>query len=141
MFYKKVALKHFAIFTGKRLCWSLFFTKLQNFRHATLLKIDSNTEVVLLRNFCKTPILNNFCVRLLLNWLLEVIVFWIYNHFHNILRLFGVLPNFSFTTSETMRDHYLQTWFILVDSQVLERLSLSKLGNIRKVSKLYRMIT
>ena len=29
-----------------------------------------------------------------------------YNHFH-ILRLFDVLPNFSFTTSETMRDYYL----------------------------------
>ena len=30
-----------------------------------------------------------------------------HNQFHNILRLFGVLPNFPFTTSETMRDYYL----------------------------------
>ena len=30
-----------------------------------------------------------------------------YNHFHNILRLFDVLPNFLFTTSETMHDYYL----------------------------------
>ena len=30
----------------------------------------------------------------------------IYNHFHNILRLFDVLPNFLFTTSETMRDYH-----------------------------------
>ena len=30
-----------------------------------------------------------------------------YNHFHNILRLFDVLPNFPFTTSETMHDGYL----------------------------------
>ena len=30
-----------------------------------------------------------------------------YNHFHNILRLFDVLPNLSFTASETMRDYYL----------------------------------
>ena len=29
------------------------------------------------------------------------------NHFHNILRLFDVLPNFPFTTSETMGDYYL----------------------------------
>ena len=29
------------------------------------------------------------------------------NHFHNILRLFYVLPNFPFTTSETMGDYYL----------------------------------
>ena len=27
------------------------------------------------------------------------------NHFHNILRLFDVLPNFPFTKSETMRDY------------------------------------
>ena len=36
------------------------------------------------------------------------------NHFHNILRLFDVLPNFTFTTSETMGDYYLQTWYIRV---------------------------
>ena len=30
-----------------------------------------------------------------------------YNQLHNILRLFGVLPNFSFATSEMMRDYYL----------------------------------
>ena len=29
------------------------------------------------------------------------------NHFHNILRLPGVLPSFPFTTSETMHDYYL----------------------------------
>ena len=30
-----------------------------------------------------------------------------YNHFHNILRLFDVLPNCPFTTSETMDNYYL----------------------------------
>ena len=30
-----------------------------------------------------------------------------YNQFHNILRLFNVLPNFPFTTSETMCDYCL----------------------------------
>ena len=29
------------------------------------------------------------------------------NHFHNILRRFSALPNFHFTTSETMSDYYL----------------------------------
>ena len=29
-----------------------------------------------------------------------------YNHFHNILRVSDVLPNFSFTASETMSDYY-----------------------------------
>ena len=40
-------LKIFANFTGKHLCWSLFFTKLQAFRHAILLKGDSYTGVFL----------------------------------------------------------------------------------------------
>ena len=35
---------------------------------------------------------------------------WLYNHFHNNLTLFEVLPNFLFTTSKTMRDYYLWTW-------------------------------
>ena len=30
-----------------------------------------------------------------------------YNQFYNILRLFDVLPNFPFTTSETVGDYYL----------------------------------
>ena len=30
-----------------------------------------------------------------------------YDLFHNILRLFDVSPNFSFTTSETMGNYYL----------------------------------
>ena len=42
MFFKKGVLKSFAIFTGKHLCWSLFF---EDFRHATLLKRDSDTGV------------------------------------------------------------------------------------------------
>ena len=66
-----------------------------------------------------------------------------YNEFHNILRLFNVLPNFPFTTSETMGDYYLQTWYIRVAERAAERLKtyeLWKLGNIRKVSKLHRMI-
>ena len=35
------------------------------------------------------------------------VLIYTYNKFHNILRLFDVLPNFPFTTSETMRDYYL----------------------------------
>ena len=31
-----------------------------------------------------------------------------YNQFHNILRLLNVLPNFLFTTSETMGHYYLE---------------------------------
>ena len=35
-----------------------------------------------------------------------------YNQFYNFLRLFDVFPNFPFTTTETMCDYYLQTWYI-----------------------------
>ena len=37
---------------------------------------------------------------------------FLYNRFHNILRLFDVLINFPFTTVETMCDYYLKTWCI-----------------------------
>ena len=52
-------------------------------------------------------------------------------------------PNFLSTTSETMRDYYLQTWCIPVPSRVAKQIKtqdLRKLGNTRKVSKLYRMV-
>ena len=45
-----------------------------------------------------------------------------YNQFHNILRLFNILPNFAFTTSETMDNYYLQRWYIRVASRVAKRL-------------------
>ena len=48
---------------------------------------------------------------------------WTDNQFHNVLRLFGVLPIFPFTTSETMCDYSSQTWHIPVDSRVAERLN------------------
>ena len=40
-------LNNFANFTGKHLCWSLFFTKSQVFRPAMLSKRDSYTGVFL----------------------------------------------------------------------------------------------
>ena len=43
-----------------------------------------------------------------------------YNHFHDILRLFDGLPNFLFTTSETVSDYYLYTWYIRDASRVAE---------------------
>ena len=40
-------------------------------------------------------------------WACMVLFAIAYNHFHNILRLFDILPNFAFTTSEIMCDYYL----------------------------------
>ena len=42
-----------------------------------------------------------------------------------------------------MRDYFFKTWYVPVASQVAERLKtydLRKLGNIRKVSKVHRML-
>ena len=48
-----VTFKDFANFTEKHLCWNLFLIKLQVFRHAALLKRDSNIVAFLQnsRNF------------------------------------------------------------------------------------------
>ena len=43
-----------------------------------------------------------------------------YNQFQNILRVFDVLSNFPFTTSETMDDYYFKTWYIRVASRIAE---------------------
>ena len=53
-----------------------------------------------LRKFLQLP-KNNLEVRKIFN------IWESYNQFHNILRLLDVLPNFPFTTSETMGDYYL----------------------------------
>ena len=42
-----------------------------------------------------------------LNWLNCVSLSLVYDQFHNILRLFDVLPIFPFSTSGRMRDIYL----------------------------------
>ena len=47
LFYKEAVFKDFAIFTGKRLCWSLFLIELQAFRPTALFGRDSNTGVLL----------------------------------------------------------------------------------------------
>ena len=73
-FFKKVVHKNFAIFTGKHLCWSLFFIKLQAFRLVTSLKRDSSKGVLPMQNSWETPILKNTCVWLLLNWLYKMVV-------------------------------------------------------------------
>ena len=65
------------------------------------------------------------------------------HQFHNIWGLFDVLPNFPFTKSVTIADYCLETWYIGVASRVsgrLKTLDLRKFENIKKVSKLHRMI-
>ena len=56
------------------------------------------------------------------------------------MRLFDVLPNLPFTTSEMMRDYYLQTWYYELPHELPNDLRLRKLRNTRKVSKRCRMV-
>ena len=47
MIFKIGVLKNYAKFTGKHLCWSLFWIKLRSWRPSTLLNRDSNTSAFL----------------------------------------------------------------------------------------------
>ena len=61
------------------------------------------------------------------------------NHFHNILGLFDVLPNFPFTTSEMMHITDKQGRYEL-PHKLPKDLRFRILGNIRKVSKFHEMV-
>ena len=79
------------------------------------------------------------CSKFDLPWKVKLL-FLDYNHFHNILRLFDVLPNISFTASETMGDYYGIYELLQELPNDLRLRKIRKLRNIRKVSKLHRMI-
>ena len=56
------------------------------------------------------------------------------------MRVFDVIPNFA---NEKMDGYYLRAWYLRAASRVVKLLktkNLKKLENIKKVSKLHRMI-
>ena len=55
---RKAVLKHFAIFRGKHLCWSLFFS---------FIKKRLQHRCFTVANFLRTSILKNIYIQLLLN--------------------------------------------------------------------------
>ena len=65
---KKVFLKNFIKFTGKHLCWSLFFNKVSGLRPSTLLKkrLQQRCFPVNFLKFLRTPFLQKTSQRLLL---------------------------------------------------------------------------
>ena len=48
VFFKRAVLKIFALFTGKHLCWCLFFDKIPRLKACSFIKKDTNTGVFLL---------------------------------------------------------------------------------------------
>ena len=53
VFHKKAALKNFAIFTGKHLCWNLFFNKNADLQACSFIKkrLQHRSFLQILRNF------------------------------------------------------------------------------------------
>ena len=60
VFFKKGVLKNFANFTGKHLCWSLFFNKVARPQAPTQMCSCEISKIL------RTPILKNICGRLLI---------------------------------------------------------------------------
>ena len=65
---KKVFLKNFTKFSGRHLCWSLFFNKVSGMRSTTLLKerLQQRCFPVNFVKFLRTPFLQNTSRQLLL---------------------------------------------------------------------------
>ena len=61
VFYKKVVVKNFAIFTGKHLRWSHFLIKRLHFIKK---RLQHRCFPVNIAKFSRTPILKNICERL-----------------------------------------------------------------------------
>ena len=63
---KKAILKHFVIFTGKYLCWGLFFNKVAGHEACNFIKKRLQHRYFLAKNekFIRRPILKNICERL-----------------------------------------------------------------------------
>ena len=110
-------LKIFANFTGKHLCWSLFFTKLQAFRPATLLKIDSYTSAFLwnLRNseehlFWRTSERLLACIDyFIIYWLLQSFTVHVL-HFYEELLLYYTIQTRELLTREAVSFEEVFHW-------------------------------
>ena len=88
MFYKKAVLKNFAIFTGKKLCWSLFLVRLQAEK-----RLQHRCFPMHIANFLTTSILKNISERLLL-------IFFYYSNLFVFGRLFTI--NYAFYGEECL---------------------------------------
>ena len=97
----EVFLNFFANFTGMHLCWSLFFTKLQAFRPAKLLKIDSYTRVFLwnLRN-SEEHLLWRTSERLLP--CIDYFIIYLFLQSVHVLHFYRELPYYAIKTIELM---------------------------------------
>ena len=132
-FFKKKLLKR------KKILWTLFMDEVQlcqGFRGTTRFTLRG-TSLLFTTKSIRVPATHSIDLgRLCQTWSHPVVLntgsfdwepsdltirplLQIHNQFHNSLRLFDVLQNFPFTTSETMGDYYLLPWYLRVASRVL----------------------
>ena len=66
MFYKKAAFKNLATFTGKHLCWGVFFNENANLQSCDFIKkrLQHKCFPVNTAKFLRTRVLKNICERL-----------------------------------------------------------------------------
>ena len=81
VFYKNAVLKNFVIFIGKHLRWNLFFNKNAGLQTCSLIKkrLQHRWFLANIDKFLRTPILKNYCERLLLRVSLERFPTWTNN--------------------------------------------------------------
>ena len=96
MFSKTGALKYFAIFTGKNLCWSLFLIKPQDWRPAFLFKkrLQRRHFSLNIAKFLRTAFLLKTC------WLyiFEIFIWW---YIIDILELYFTIVKLGQVTERT----------------------------------------
>ena len=63
---QKVFFKHFKVFTGKHLCWGLFFNKVASHQPCNFIKTETPKQIflVIIGKFTITPNLRKICERL-----------------------------------------------------------------------------
>ena len=82
MYFRKGVLKNFAMFTGKHLCWSLFFNKYAGLKASNIIKkrLQHNFFSVKFAKFLRTPFFTQHAQWLLLEISHEFSLYCIWNN-------------------------------------------------------------
>ena len=99
MYFRIVALKDFAMFTEKHLCWSLFLINIQAWRCVTLLRRDSRKFA----KFLRTPIFTERIRWLLLEISYELSLYCIWEQWMVLFRGTCWLPSVYFILLRVFR--------------------------------------
>ena len=121
VFYTKVIIKNFAIFTEKQLRWSLFLNKNAGLQSWNFIKkrLQHRFFPVNIAKFLRTPVLENICERLF-----ERFPTWA----SNITRNMGIEENiFSKTIKKHSKFSYMKKTYIFMMILIISFFSISPL--------------